>query len=90
MVSANGFFGAENGLQHLQKPRCLLPGIDGILNMLGKISKQIHDIVDIVGNGIALVSGLHNAPVDPDVVQGVGQAGGLQPIVKGGGLPVLV
>ena len=85
MFLTNGLLGTPYGLQHLQKPGCLVFVIDGILNMFGKVAKKTGDIVHVIRHGLAFVRSPHDAPVYPDAIQSVGDSRGFQPIVEGGG-----
>jgi len=62
MFLTDGFLGAENRLQYLQKPERLLSGIDRVLNVFGKISNEGDQIINIVLNSIASIGGSNPMP----------------------------
>ena len=88
MFLADSVLGAKNRLQYLKEPGRLLLGIDRVLNVFGKIAQEGNQVIDIIPNSIAFVGSLDNPPIDPDIVQRIGQAGGLQPVMEGR-VPVL-
>ena len=50
--------------------------------MFGKVSKKCQQVVHIIWNAITSIGRSDNAPIDPDIVQRIGQPGGLQPVME--------